>query len=456
MAPARLPDTTWIIAIVQAFRALRWLARACWRHPIAAALAAAVLIIQAAFGSPGLAMAAILGALVLLAWRQTHPGSYSRLVTNPARSWWRGQMYRARWHSVMSVTGLIVAYQGREVLPELVTISATRCVDRVLVRLVRGQSPADIAEVSDGLAHGLKVHSCRVRTSRPGFVVLEMVRRDTLAEVIPALPTPEEVDLRALPVGRREDGKMWMLRLRSTHVLVVGATGAGKNSVVWSAIRAMLPAIRAGLVRVLGADPKLMELAYGRPLFSWYASDPSEIAEMLEAAVAGMQARAASLAGQQRDHSPTREQPFVVVLLDEIAFLTAYQPDRKLRERVMAALATLTTQGRAVGYCVVAALQDPRKEVLTIRNLFPDKIAMRLDEPAQVDMVLGDGARDRGAACDLISSDPAIGAGVGYVRLEADPDPVRVRAAWVSDADIRAMCAHLLGAAPGRDRDGQQ
>jgi S-DNA-T family DNA segregation ATPase FtsK/SpoIIIE len=105
----------------------------------------------------------------------------------------------------------------------------------------------------------------------------------------------------------------------------------------------------------------------------------------------------------------------------------------------MNALATLTTQGRAVGYCVVAALQDPRKDVLTIRNLFPDRIAMRLDEPEQVDMVLGDGARDRGAACELIPADPATGAGVAFVRLESDPDPVRVRAGWVTDADIRAI-----------------
>ena len=80
-----------------------------------------------------------------------------------------------------------------------------------------------------------------------------------------------------------------------------------------------------------------------------------------------------------------------MVLVDEVAFLTAYQPDRKLRERVMNALATLTTQGRAVGYCVIAALQDPRKEVMSIRNLFPDRIAMRLDEPEQVDMVISAG-----------------------------------------------------------------
>ena len=86
-------------------------------------------------------------------------------------------------------------------------------------------------------------------------------------------------------------------------------------------------------------------------------------------------------------------------------------------------------------------MTSAQRGVLNIRNLFPDKIALRLDEPAQVDMVLGDGARDRGALCDEISATPAIGAGVGFVRLETNPDPVRVRAAFVSDTDIRAMAA---------------
>jgi len=187
-----------------------------------------------------------------------------------------------------------------------------------------------------------------------------------------------------------------------------------------------------------------MELAFGRAVFERsgkYAANPADIAGLLEADVQNMQERAARFAGRQRDHQPTAEYPFVVVLVDEVAFLTAYQADRKLKERTLAALATLTTQGRAVGYCVVAALQDPRKEVLNIRNLFPDKIALRLDEPSQADLVLGDGARDRGARCDEIASDPATGAGVGYVRLEGNPDPVRVRAAFVTDDDIRSMAA---------------
>src|SRR5262249_42957277 len=141
-------------------------------------------------------------------------------------------------------------------------------------------------------------------------------------------------------------------------------------------------------VRVVDMDPALE----GRP-----RETVVKIAAMLEDAVADMHDRAATFAGQHRDHTSTAEHPFIVIFIDETAFLTAYHPDKALRDRVKAALATLTTQGRAAGFCVVAALQDPRKEVMNIRNLFPDRIVMRLDEADQVDLVLGPGARDRGA-----------------------------------------------------------
>jgi S-DNA-T family DNA segregation ATPase FtsK/SpoIIIE len=347
----------------------------------------------------------------------------------------------------MTIAGVAPWYQGRTLLPVLGKVTATRYTDRVHVRLVSGQSAADFAAHADNLAHGFGAMLCRVRTARSGAVVLEFIRRDALAALVPALPIPSTPDLKALPVGRREDGASWLVKLHGTHVLIAGATGAGKASLLWGLVRAMFPLMQSGLVRVLAADPKLMELAYGRVIFDSYgayAADVTAIAAMLDRAVADMQDRARRFAGRQRDHAPTRDDPFTVVLVDEVAFLTAYQPDRKLKERIMLALATLTTQGRALGYAVVAALQDPRKDVLTIRNLFPDRIAMRLDEPEQVDMVLGDGARDRGATCELISPDPAVGAGVAFVRLEADPDPVRVRAGWVSDWDIRALADRCI------------
>ncbi len=374
----RTPESViWLVQL------LRLLARVIWfavRHPLADAVAGLVVFTWLRAGWPGLAGLAggVLTALVLL--RLIWPAWFARLVSGPARNRWRWWFYRRHWHAVMTIARL---------------------------------AP-----------------------------VLELVRRDALADPMPALPIPDMTDLRALPVGRREDGTPFAIRLQGTHLLIAGATGAGKGSYLWSLVRAMLPAMAVGLVHIWACDPKLMELAFGRALFDQYgryAADPADIADLLEAAVGEMQARAQRFAGKQRDHTPTPEHPFVVVLVDEIAFLTAYQADRKLKDRILAALATLTTQGRAVGYSVVAALQDPRKEVLNIRNLFPDKLALRLDEPSQVDMVLGDGARDRGAFCDEISADPRTGAGVAYVRLEAAPDPVRVRAAFVSDDDIRDM-----------------
>jgi DNA segregation ATPase FtsK/SpoIIIE, S-DNA-T family len=256
-------------------------------------------------------------------------------------------------------------------------VISTPFTDLVQVALVSGQCTEDYARRAENLAHGVAALICRVQSARPGWLVLEFVRLDALAAIIPALPIPQVPNLKALPVGRREDGTLWLIRLHGTHLLIAGATGAGKGSIIWGLIRALLSAVHAGLVKILAADPKVMELAYGRAIFERYgryAADPADIVAMLEDAVADMQARAGQLAGRQRDHTPTTEHPFVIVLVDEVAFLTAYHPDKQLRDRVKAALATLTTQGRGVGYCVVAALQDPRKEVMSIRNLFPDRI----------------------------------------------------------------------------------
>jgi len=434
----------WIIALAQLCRLVFWVVRLVFRHPVVSLVLAVLGFVWSETGWLGVLLLAVWTVVVLAAWRVLWPVGFARWVAAPARNAWRAWWYRRRWASVMTISGLAPWYQGQIILPVLGKVSSTRYVDRVQVRLVSGQSAAEVALRVENLAHGFGAMLCRVRTARSGAVVLEFVRRDALAQVVPAAPIVAHPDLWALEVGRREDGLPWLVRLHGTHVLVAGATGSGKASLLWGLVRAIFPLMQDGLVRVLAADPKLMELAFGRIIFDTYgeyAATPVAVADMLERAVADMQARAARFAGYQRDHTPSAADPFTVVLVDEVAFLTAYQPDRKMRERIMNALATLTTQGRAVGYCVVAALQDPRKDVLAIRNLFPDRIAMRLDEPEQTDMVLGDSARDRGAACELISTDPATGAGVAFIRLESDPDPVRVRAGWVSDHDIRGLAA---------------
>ena len=122
----------------------------------------------------------------------------------------------------MTISGLAPWYQGRIVLPVLGKVRSTRYVDRVQVRLVSGQSAAQVADVADNLAHGFGAILCRVRTARSGAVLLEFVRRDALAQVVPPAPVQAYPDLRALEVGRREDGLPWLVRLHGTHVLVAG------------------------------------------------------------------------------------------------------------------------------------------------------------------------------------------------------------------------------------------
>ena len=386
----RTPEfVIWLVQLV------RFIWRVIWFvicHPLLDMIAGLIVLDYLNLGWPGLAVTGGLVLAALVALWLGWPALFARLVTTPVRDGWRYGYYRRRWHAVMTITGLAPLYQGRILLPVLAKVTAGGPVDRVTVKLVSGQSPADFADRAEGIAHGLGVHLCRVRPVAPGLIALELVRRDALADPIPALPVPESADLAGLAIGWCEDGTPWRLRLLSSHVLIAGATGAGKGSIIWSLIRALLPGICGGWVRVWACDPKRMELSFGRDLFARYADQAAGMVELLEAAVTEMHQRASDFAGRTRTFAVSAAFPFLVVLIDELAFLTAYQPERDLRKRAEAAIATLTSQGRSVGVCVVGALQDPRKDVINLRNLFPTRIAMRLDESDQV----RHGARRRG------------------------------------------------------------
>lgn len=78
-----------------------------------------------------------------------------------------------------------------------------------------------------------------------------------------------------------------------------------------------------------------------------------------------------------------------------------------------------------------------------MRQLFTTRIALRLDEPGLVDLVLGWSSLGREAACHEIPADEGSGAGVAYVTVDGDPMPQRVRAAHVTDADIADMVARF-------------
>ncbi|NAS25375.1 cell division protein FtsK [Herbidospora sp. NEAU-GS84] len=446
--PAVVTTPAIITLVIWLARLIRGLVRFIWRHPVVVFLLAGSVACLHLYGWR--ATLALLGVALLasLSWAFSDRASFLGYVGWPLLAFGRWfWIYRRTWQPVMTISGLGRHVRGRDYSPRLVRVDCDGWADRLTVRMLNGQSVKDWTDRIDGLAHGFGSLSCRVSVASAGHLVLTFPRRDPLAAPLPAVPVPLVPTVGPVEIGSQEDGTPLRLKVHGTHLLVAGATGAGKGSFIWGTIRGLLAAILAGLVQVYALDPKRMELSYGREIFGRrYAATPEKCADLLDEAVSLMQERADRFAGRQRSHTPTTADPFVLVVVDEVAFLTAYQSDKGLRHRITAALATLTTQGRAVGVGVLAALQDPRKEVMNIRNLFPDKIALRLDESEQVDMVLGDGARDRGALADHISPIPELGAGVGYVRLETSPDPVRVRAAYVSDEDIRDMVQIVTGA----------
>jgi len=242
--------------------------------------------------------------------------------------------------------------------------------------------------------------------------------------------------LGALTVGQRlADGQPWQLRLIDGHLLVAGTTGAGKGSLLWSIVLGLAPSVVAGVVELWALDPKRMELSLGRGCFARYAATADDMVALLEEAVATMLERADRLSGVTRRFEPTDGTPLVVLFVDELGYLSSLLPDRDLKKRADQALTTLLALGRSVGFTVVGAIQDPRKETLSNRDLFPTRVAMRL--PAEmVNLVLSREAYQDGARCDQIAPGPA-GAGMAYVYDETTAAVTLVRAYWISDELIQ-------------------
>lgn len=314
-----------------------------------------------------------------------------------------------------------------------------------------GQTVADWTndDTRSRIAHHVGVDQVTASSPAPGWVRLELRVHDTLAEAV-TTDTPDTmaagVDLQAVPVGVREDGAPWLLRILYSHILLAGATGSGKGSVLWSILAGLGPAIKAKLVDVRMADPK-GGAEFGRGenrLFTRFAVDSGSILAMLTEARDEMDERLARMrAAGVRKLVPTVDEPLILIIIDEAASLSSYA-DRTEQEEFRKLTGLLLSKGRAAGVSVIAALQDPSKETMPNRQLFPVRIGLRLDEPTQTAMVHGQGARDRGAYCDRI---PETTPGVGYVGEDGSTEFVRVRAFWIDDDQADAI-ADLYSPAP--------
>jgi DNA segregation ATPase FtsK/SpoIIIE, S-DNA-T family len=171
------------------------------------------------------------------------------------------------------------------------------------------------------------------------------------------------------------------------------------------------PAIRDGLVRVSGIEPKGMELAYGRRIFHRYAVTGAEALAVLDDLVEAMTARKAEFTGQVRVVPIPREHPLELVEFDELRALTKYT-DRWTREAITERLALLTHPGPGAGLHRPWLCPGTHQEHRASPGAAPPANLRAGSDKSHVGMVLGDQTYERGAWANRITDAEA---GVGYI-----------------------------------------
>lgn len=323
--------------------------------------------------------------------------------------------------------------------PRLLRVTSQGGVVLARVRCRRGQSSADLIAGAERLAAGVDAVAFRSSVVSPSIAEVRLTMHDALeAPTIAAMPADRAMGsmLEPVDVGRDESGIPWRLSLVGKHTLVAGRSGSGKGSVLWGAVASLAPWIAQDTVRVHGVDLKRgVEIAMGDGLMYRTAYRPEQALAVLRDLLTIIDERASRMVGQSRLHEAIPGDPLHVLVIDELAALTAYA-DAEVKKEGNRLLAEILTQGRAMGVIVIAFVQDPKKETVPARGLFTQTIALRIASADEVRMVLGQGMSDEAPAHRIPTDMP----GTGYLVTE-EGSVARVRAHYWSDALIKATAA---------------
>jgi len=403
------------------------------------------------------AIVVIITGAALIYWRLRSPDTYEERFAVPARLLrWRLWAHMS-WQRLCKRCGLSASEHvagrdrdGRQVTsirwfhPRLAGTEVSRASLRLTVRARMGQTVEDLERAVPAIRDAARAHSARSVVISPGTIRIELVMREQISTI--GNPTrPTTVTTARVKLGRCEDGAPWTLQVAERQTLTVGCSGSGKGSVFWGIACGFGPAIAEGLVHLIGIDLKYgIEVSVGAHLFTKVATTEADAVKTLAAVEQLMDKRGAQMAEKARQHRATQSTPLIVLMIDELAGLTAYMSDPALRKEASASLSRILTKGRALGIVVTAFLQDPRKEVLPMRGLFTQTIALRLRSRDEVTMVLGDGLADAAPAHRISADAP----GTGYVVAE-DGQVTKVRSDFWTDAQIRVI-AKQYGRTPKR------
>ena len=340
----------------------------------------------------------------------------------------------------------------------LVGMTVGPTVTRYELELGPGVKVARVTSLHKDIAYAMAAPDVRLLAPIPGrsAIGVEVPNRQrqlvSLADILRSEEARRATHPLEVGMGRDIAGRPVMVNLAEMpHILIAGATGAGKSSCINSIVSTILMRSTPEQVRLILVDPKRVELGQynGLPhLLTQVVVNPKRAANALSWAVHEMERRYDMLAeagvrditgynqafdrgdltAAPSDEAEPARLPFILVVVDELNDLMMVAA-RDVEESIC----RIAQMARAVGIHLVIATQRPSVDVITgvIKANVPSRLAFSVSSLADSRVIL-----------DQPGAERLIGKGDLLLLTASSSVPRRIQAPWISEAEVRAVVAH--------------
>ncbi len=337
-------------------------------------------------------------------------------------------------------------------------------VTRYEIELAPGVKVNRVSNLNHDIAYALATPDVRLLVPIPGksAIGVEVPNRKrrlvSLGDILRSQEAETEHHPLAVGLGMDINGRPKLLNLAELpHVLIAGATGAGKSSCINTIVTSILMRTTPDDVRLIMVDPKRVELGQynGVPhLLTRVITNPKKAAEALKWAVAEMDRRYDLLADAKvRDFAGYREKldagrldaeqfdrfPYIVVVVDELNDLMMVA-GREVED----AIVRIAQMARAVGIHLVIATQRPSVNVITgvIKANIPSRLAFSVASQTDSRVII-----------DSAGAEKLVGMGDMLVITALEPRPARIQGAWVRESEVHAVVEWVKAQREARYKD---